>query len=242
MEAYPYCGPPPVPSDWFSAWNLDPYLIAGLVVVSLSGALWVRRQQQLEDQAGRGRAFAVALAAAVLAFLSPLCAMTVALFAARSLHHLVIIGLLAPALALAVPLLRVRVAPCFLALSAALWLWHVPQVYSAAWDHAQIYWALQAALLLPAWGFWSAVLHRSDLAHVVWLIPLIGQMGLLGALLTFAPHPFYLEHLAHTERFGLSALQDQQLAGLIMWVPGMVPIAVLGGIMGWRLLRTELRQ
>ncbi|TVQ01820.1 MAG: hypothetical protein EA338_03940, partial [Roseinatronobacter sp.] len=44
----------------------------------------------------------------------------------------------------------------------------------------------------------------------------------------------------HAERFGLSALQDQQLAGLIMWVPGMIPVAVLAGIMAQRVLRRDM--
>lgn len=231
----PYCGPAPERVDWFGAWNFDPYLLIALLVLGLWGALTLRHQQR--DRKG---AATLAMGAALLAFVSPLCAMTVALFSARTLHHLVVFGLLAPALALAFPIRKVPVVASFAALSAALWLWHIPQVYSAAWDNALVYWAMQAALILPAWAFWSVILGRSKLEHVVWLVPLVGQMGLLGALLTFAQRPFYLEHLAHAERFGLSALQDQQLAGLIMWVPGMIPVAVLAGIMAQRVLRRDM--
>jgi putative membrane protein len=46
------------------------------------------------------------------------------------------------------------------------------------------------------------------------------QMGLLGALLTFARAPLYIPHLAATGPWGLSPTEDQQLAGLIMWAPG----------------------
>ena len=231
-----YCGPAPDRADWAGAWNLDPYLVVALCVLGVFGGLALRGQD-----ADRKGALGVASGAAFLAFISPLCALTVALFAARTLHHLVVFGVLAPALALAFPLRKIPVMASFTALSAALWLWHIPQVYSAAWDNSLVYWVMQAALILPAWAFWSVILGRSKLEHVIWLVPLIGQMGLLGALLTFAQRPFYLEHLAYAERFGLSALQDQQLAGLIMWVPGMIPVAVLAGVMAQRLLRRDMR-
>lgn len=227
----PYCGPAPDPADWLFAWNLDPALLVLLGLSGIAGTFHLRARSR-----GQQRAFGIAGVAAVIAFVSPLCAMTVALFSARTAHHLVVIGLLAPALALAVPSRKAMAIPAFFALSAALWLWHLPAVYSAAWDSALIYWLMQIALILPGWLFWSALLHQPTLGHVVWLITLVGQMGLLGALLTFAPHAFYVEHLAYAERFGISALQDQQLAGLVMWVPGMIPLAVLASVIAWRLL------
>ena len=46
------------------------------------------------------------------------------------------------------------------------------------------------------------------------------QMGLLGALITFAARPLYAPHWLTTQDWGLSPLDDQQLAGLIMWAPG----------------------
>ncbi|MCC5958767.1 MAG: cytochrome c oxidase assembly protein [Rhodobacteraceae bacterium] len=229
----PYCGPAPDPHAWITAWNLDPVLIGCLGALAIGG-FW-----QLRDQGVlRKRAFGVAIFAAVLAFVSPLCAMTVALFSARTLHHLVVIVLLAPALALAFPLRRGPQALVFLMLSGALWLWHLPVIYSAAWDSASVYWGLQLALIMPGWMFWSALLgqRRDNVAGLVWLVSLVGQMGVLGALLTFAPRAFYMEHLAHAPRFGFSALEDQQLAGLIMWVPGMVPLGILAAIMIWQAL------
>ncbi len=50
-------------------------------------------------------------------------------------------------------------------------------------------------------------------------------MGFLGALLTFAGRPLYASHLSTTVAFGMGPLADQQLAGLVMWVPGMAPYA-----------------
>jgi putative membrane protein len=56
--------------------------------------------------------------------------------------------------------------------------------------------------------------------------------GALGALLTFGPAPWYPVYAA-TERFGLTLLEDQQLGGLVMWVPGglsylLVALYVIG--------------
>lgn len=232
----PYCGPAPTPADWLWAWNLDPFLIVALMVTLASGTVALRNSDRK-----RQKAFALVGFAAVVAFVSPLCAMSVALFSARTIHHLVVFGALAPALAIAFPLVRVAIMPAFAALSAVLWLWHMPAAYSAAWESVAVYWLLQLALILSAWALWSAVLQARDHRAIVWLVGLVGQMGLLGALLTFAQYPFYLEHLAHAERFGLSALEDQQLAGLIMWVPGMVPVAIVAALLAWRLFREGLR-
>ncbi len=47
------------------------------------------------------------------------------------------------------------------------------------------------------------------------------QMGLLGAVLSLAAHPLYAWHLTHTQVWGFTPLQDQQLGGALMWVPGI---------------------
>ena len=47
-------------------------------------------------------------------------------------------------------------------------------------------------------------------------------MSLLGAVLTFAPSPLYAPHLLTTAAWGLRPLDDQQLGGVLMWVPAGV--------------------
>ena len=233
LRVDPYCGPAPSPETLLTTWNADPALLAVLTLAGGAGWWHLRRAK-----AGRQRAFGVAAGVALLAFVAPLCALTVALFAARGVHHLVLVFALAPALACAFPLRNAQGAPAFIALSAALWAWHVPPLYAAAWDHAAVYWAMQAALILPAWAFWSGVMRPGGagarLGAGLLLAGLAGQMGLIGAILTFAPRVLYPEHLATTEAFGLSPLADQHLAGLVMWVPGMLPAAIAAG---WLLRR-----
>ncbi|WP_333829282.1 cytochrome c oxidase assembly protein [Pararhodobacter sp.] len=236
--ALPYCGPAPGPATLLTSWNLDPLLLAALVLAAITGAVVLRKAAAPK----RSRAFGLAMAALVLAFVSPLCALTVALFSARAVHHLVLIGFAAPALALAFPLRRVPLNAAWAAVSVALLGWHIPALYTAAWDSAALYWLMQAALLLPAWAFWSVVFTRSQsplapFVHAGLIAGLAGQMGFLGAILTFAPRALYAEHLTGTEAFGLTLLADQQLAGLIMWVPGMLPFALVAALAlqaGWR--------
>lgn len=217
----PYCGPAPAPGALWHSWNLDPPLLTGLAALLVWGTVRARRQ-------GGGGAFAVFWLALAVAFVSPLCALTAALFSARAAHHLVLLGIAAPALALARPWRGAPAAPVFCALAAALVLWHLPGVYSAVWRSDALYAAMQAALLLPAWGLWSALLAPRDgmaLMPVGLVAGLAALMGLIGAVLTFAPVPLYAEHVLLAALWDLDPLADQQLAGLVMWVPGMIPLA-----------------
>ena len=64
------------------------------------------------------------------------------------------------------------------------------------------------------------------------------QMGLLGAILTLAPAQLYAAHALAPLGWGLSPLADQQLGGLIMWVPAMLPylaVIALTARRGWRM-------
>ena len=233
IQQTPYCGPAPAPGQIWTAWNLDPLLLAALAVAG--AALWFGTER-------RGAA-AMALAALAVAFVSPLCALTVALFAARSVHHLLLITVAAPALALACPILaRLPASLSLGAVTAAMVAWHLPAVYAAVWASDSLYWAMQAAMLLPAWAFWSAILTRDMTAEdamrrALLVGGLAGIMGLIGALLTFAPGILYLQHIDGAAAWGVGALADQQLAGLLMWVPGFLPLAALAAVVlrrGWK--------
>jgi putative membrane protein len=82
--------------------------------------------------------------------------------------------------------------------------------------------------------FWWAMLWRSNPAVAAGdiFITMI-HTGLLGALMTFAPHVFYDAQSVHSDRWGLTPLEDQQLAGLVMWVPvGTVYAGAAIGLLG----------
>ncbi len=212
--AIPYCGVAPTPAELVGRWNLDPMLIAVLAAALVLSVIRLRDKRRL---------WAVAAAAALaIIFISPLCALSAALFSARTAHHLLLMGVAAPLLALALPM-RTQ-APSLLLATALqtglLWAWHAPAAYGWALSHDSAYWLMQACLLGSSLLFWLAVRTAKAPMAVAGLLAAMVQMGLLGALLTFAAQAIYAPHFVTTAAWGMTPLQDQQLAGLIMWAPG----------------------
>ena len=219
MTWNPYCGIAPTPAELIGRWNVDPWLLAALLAVAFTH---VRATGGLAPR--RRRAFGAAFALALILFVSPLCALSSALFSARVVHHVLLTALVAPLFVTSLPRERLRVPGGLVLWTAAqamlFWLWHAPPVYAWALSSDAAYWLMQASLLLSAMGFWAALRRVEAPAAVLGLLATMVQMGLLGALITFAGTPLYAPHFLTTTPWGLSALQDQQLAGLVMWVPG----------------------
>ncbi len=97
-----------------------------------------------------------------------------------------------------------------------------------------------AALMLwrTVLGAWKQSLEGVSAAVAITVL----QMGVLGAVITFAARPLYAPHLYSTLSWGLSPLEDQQLGGVIMWVPaGVLLAAALAGGFAEALLRSEAR-
>ncbi|MEO3386903.1 cytochrome c oxidase assembly protein [Mesorhizobium sp. CAU 1741] len=216
-----YCGPATPPHALASAWNAD--VIAALVCVAL--VLLHRRYGR-----GSGKTYLWSGVTIVLAlFVSPLCALTVSLFSARVAHHVLLVAVAAPLLALAFPQRKSRPPMPLEWLvgihALVVWFWHAPQIYAPAIQSALPYWIMQMTLLASAVFMWRAILSpRTELgtAMLAFLASIV-QMGMLGALLTFAREPLYAPHFLTTLPYGLTPLADQQLAGLIMWVPAALP-------------------
>ena len=228
-----YCGPAAVPDDLWARWNLDPLLIAALVALALA----VARGRSENARAGCG---AIALMAVV--FVSPLCALSSALFSARVFHHVLLVAAVAPLLALAFPLRRAGSPPLsVLAVVHAviLWLWHAPGPYDWGLATVLAYWLMQGSLLGSAWLMWRGILTAGAQPGpaLIALVATVAQMGLLGALIVFAARPLYAVHFTSTSPWGLSPLADQQLAGLLMWVPAMLPYVGVGLWLAWSSLR-----
>src|SRR5690606_16162033 len=122
--------------------------------------------------------------------------------------------------------------------------WHAPPVYAFAIFNPLAYWAMQLSLPGSATWFWLRVLDRGERAGTVLLALLFmtGHMGMLRALLTFAGTPLYEWHLATTIPFELTPLQDQQLAGLLMWVPASLLYVLAALFRAWPLLAPAERR
>lgn len=229
-----YCGPAAVPGELWSRWNTDPVLLAALALLAVA----VGRVRAADTRAGWG-----ALALMALVFVSPLCALSSALFSARVAHHVLLVAVVAPLLAVAFPLRRVASPPLAVLVGAnavVLWVWHAPGPY--AWGLASVpaYWLMQVSLLGSAWALWRAVLAPAAQVGpgLLALGTTMAQMGLLGALIVFAPQPLYGVHFAGAAAWGLTPLADQQLAGLIMWVPAILPYLGAGLWLAWSGLRS----
>lgn len=124
-------------------------------------------------------------------------------------------------------LLAPAARPSFAALShaVALWSWHVPAWFEATQTSPLAHAAQHACFLGTAFWFWQSVLFgpRREAGFglgVGYLFLTALHSGALGALLTLAERNWYPAYAATAKARGLIPLEDQQLGGLIMWVPG----------------------
>jgi putative membrane protein len=130
---------------------------------------------------------------------------------------------------------RLLTAPAtvFVMHAAAIWFWHLPAPYEAALHNDAIHALEHLSFLGTAVLFWWLVFqpagHRR-LAYpfaVVFVVATMLHSGVLGGLMMYAPEPWYPSHIAGAAAWHVSALEDQQLAGLLMWIPaGFVYIGV----------------
>lgn len=130
----------------------------------------------------------------------------------------------------------------------ALWLWHMPQLYNAALHNEALHIVEHGSFLVAALLFWWTLFgqgtHRlARGAAILFVFTTALHSGLLGAVLTFARRPLYAHHVATTPVWGITALQDQQLAGVIMWFPvGLVYLGAILFILGRWMHETDRRE
>jgi putative membrane protein len=239
-------------------------MLAAAAALYTSGIvhLWRRRGVGRGLRPWRAACFAAGLLTLTAGLLTPLHALGERLFAAHMLQHVVLMTVAAPLLAvgtgrvagvwalprgvrplagrvvaLSRPLTRLDVATVLQGL--ALWTWHIPAVYGVALATEGVHWLQHVTLFGSALLFWQAVLGRRGLREpgtaIFCLFLTALHSGMLGVLLTFAPWPIYPNQSSGAHDFGLTALQDQQLAGLVMWVPGglIYAVAALGLAAAW---------
>jgi putative membrane protein len=139
--------------------------------------------------------------------------------AGHMLQHLVVMNIAALLFALALrPGLRGSLAASTVLQIVLLWGWHVPPVFEVVRHHPVAELAMQGSLLAVAFVFWGAVLaHPVDKAWQTILATLVTAKAfcMFGAILCFSRRLLYPAH-GSPDVAGLSALDDQQLAGLFM--------------------------
>lgn len=215
-----------------------------LLAAALLLYCWGLRRLWRRAGAGRGiegwnaACFFLGLATAAVALLSPLHHYAEQLLWAHMVQHELLMVVAAPLLVLGRPLeawswvVPLR-APRFLSdpffawtlHAAGLWLWHVPMLFEAAvrdeWPHL----AQHSSFFVPAAIFWWTAFRSRGLVAVLSLFGTMLHTGALGALMAMSQRPWYAGY----------TLEDQQLAGLIMWIPAgtVYPMAALFLISRW---------
>ncbi|HYG86847.1 MAG TPA: cytochrome c oxidase assembly protein [Azospirillum sp.] len=230
------------------AWLSEPWVLVPLL---LSGGLYAAGLTRLWATAGvahgirpvQALCFAVGWLTLAAALLSPLHAAGETSFAAHMAEHELLMVVAAPLLVVSRPVGAFLWAfpraqrPGIVALfrtgpvravwralcnpvvatvvhGAVLWAWHLPAAFDAALESELLHTLQHASFLITALCFWWAMREQGGGLAVLCLFATLVHGTLLGALLTVAPRTLYAY---------AGPLEDQQLAGLIMWVPaGMV--------------------
>ena len=211
----PYCGKAPKPEGWLSQWNFAPELLACMVVFA-AVAYWKRNSL---------RATPAYAAAAVFSFLyiSPFCALGSALFTVRIVHDVILATLLAPLIVAAFRAEETEIPGTLTVWTSihglTFWLWHAPPFYEGAMSIDGIFWLMQITIVATAAIWWIKVIRSPAPAAATALLATMVAMGALGALLTFAHRAYFAPHWLTTQSWGLSPMEDQQIAGIVMWAP-----------------------
>jgi cytochrome c oxidase assembly factor CtaG len=232
-----------VPVD--AGWNFAPIVILALVAyVAIYVGRWrIARREGGARAAGGGRLalWLTGVALLFVALISPVDRLGEQLATMHMVQHLILADLVAICLTLALtkhilrPVTRrihriERAAgpfghPAFgvVAYVAAMWIWHVPALYNAALEHSFVHTlehlSFAAAGLLYWWHLLSPIRSRMRLAGigpVLYMASTKLLVGFLGILLAFSPEVLYSVYETDGTRWGMSTLDDQHVAGLVM--------------------------
>jgi putative membrane protein len=116
-----------------------------------------------------------------------------------------------------------------------VWLWHAPRLYDAALADPLIHYLEHLTMFGTAVMFWWSVLGARRLGMLGYgagagaLFLTMLHTGLLGILITLAPAPLYASYAGSTPWAALGPLEDQQLAGIVMLIPGGL-VYLAGGL------------
>lgn len=132
--------------------------------------------------------------------------------------------------------------PCAWALHAcALWVWHIPALFDAALANESLHTVQHLSFFLSALLFWWTPLGDASRTRrttaLLYLFTTMLHTTILGALLAIAPSVWYPGYGAGPELFGITPLDDQQLGGLIMWVPGGIAYIAASLAIAWQSLK-----
>lgn len=229
-----------MPGDW-QHWDIHPSVAIGIVCLAV--LYW--RLAGLAAPRRRVVSFAASLLVLFFSLNGPLHDLSDGyLFSAHMVQHLILTLLFPPLFLYGLPAHVVRpflrpgwvravgvrmVRPVAAAsiFTAPIVLWHMPVFYEAAMRHHPLHIVQHLVFLATAVVMWWPVLspvpelpRASYPGQLLYLFLLGIPMSIVGALITLADTPLYPFYAAAPRVWGLSPLDDQQIGGLIMWVPG----------------------
>ncbi len=219
------------------------------LLLSLLGYLIGLARSARAPASWRPLLFLLAWATLAFSVIGPVDAWAHASLTGHMVQHMVLLAVAPPLLLLARPMpqfmlalpigIRRRVGPllgqiyrgtaatpiiAFLAHGLVIWLWHLPLPFQFVLEHQLIHDAVHLLFFATGLWFWWSLIAPSRLGQdgfgsaAMLAVLTMMHTGMLGALMTFAPQLLYPEHPAGFA--GFDQLSDQQLAGLLMWVPG----------------------
>ncbi len=248
------------------------HLLTLLTTIALlaSAAAWVLGVRVLRRRAHpvsrrRIAAFAAGWSVLAIALLSPLDRWGEELFSLHMVQHEVLMLIAAPLIVASRPLAafaaafprtwryvaswplawRAATAPAtaWSLHAVAIWVWHAPPLFDASVNNTWVHAAQHASFVFSALIFWYALFVAQYRAMtIIYLLTTAIHTAVLGALITFAPQPLYLAYAHTTTAWGLTALEDQQLGGLIMWVPAGFVFLLAGLVLFSRWLDAAARR
>jgi putative membrane protein len=253
-----HAGEPLQPHDLWRSWDFEPAIVLPLALTAILYAKGARRSRGVSTR--QMAYFWIGWTLLTLSLISPLHPLGEVLFSAHMSQHEILILAAAPLLVLARPLVALlwalpiewrRRAGCWsrvtqpawqaltrpiaawLIHAVALWIWHVPALFQATlssdWMHAAQHLSFFGSALIFWWSLLNAHTATSRAAGVLYIFSTGVHTSILGALLTFSTTLWYPLY-SRTAAWGLTPLEDQQVGGLIMWVPagGVYVVAGLG--------------
>jgi cytochrome c oxidase assembly factor CtaG len=247
-----------------TSWTFAPIVLVALTGYGLVyGLRWrTARREGGARAAGAGRAllWAAGLACLVVALISPLDVLGEQFASFHMIQHLLVADLAPICLTLGLTKWILRPAtrrihwierkagplghPAFgvIAYVGAMWLWHVPTLYDAALAdpvvHTLEHLSFGAAGLLYWWHLLSPIRSRmrlGGLGPIMYMASTKVLVGFLGILLAFSPDLLY-SYDWHGGKWGLDAIDDQHVAGLLMALEQSVVMGVALAVLFFRML------
>ena len=195
----------------------------------------------------RTAAIAGGFAALCIAMASPLAHMDHHSLTAHMLQHLLLMLVAAPLILLGAPAIVARWQPglalCWFAGTLTVVAWHVPTVFALAINSPALHHLEHASFFIAGILFWWPIMQpvlNAGWSVPLYLFPATLPCDALSAFLVFCGHVVYRQYsLAHNLPFGLSPLDDQALAGALMWVAVTFAYLLPAVVLIARLLASE---